>query len=117
MITFEQIAKVLEQGSCPEIDFKIKGSAKFDHCWMGKMWKAEEKRDIYWYGLTGDGKNAYEYAAFEEMAEAKVFDGRSLREVWDDIELFSIDMSDPEEMIGYYSGEISVPVIMTDVTD
>ena len=106
MISFDQIAQLFSLDTkrrfCVEIQFMLTGNDKFDYCWMGKMWSREEQRDVYWYGLTADGKNAYDYTTFEEMAAAPVFDGLSLKEVWDRVIIETIDDCDPEERLRDY---------------
>ena len=86
MIQYAQIEKLFTFDSkrkfCVEIQFKLRGNPKFDYCWMGKMWSREEQRDVHWYGLTPDGQNAYDYATFDELANDTVFDGLSLKDVW-----------------------------------
>lgn len=116
MISFEQIEKLFafntKQKFCVEILFQVHGIAKFDYCWMGKTWSREEKKDVYWYGLTSDGQNAYDYTSFEEMANDAVFDGRSLKDIWDQIEIEEIDGCDPEERLKDYIGEKTSRLMM-----
>lgn len=106
MITFAQISELFcfdtRKRFCVEIQFMLGENEKFDYCWMGKLWSREEQRDVFWYGLTPDGENAYDYATFEEMAAAPVFDGFSLKEVWDQVVIESIDGCDPEERLRDY---------------
>ena len=109
MITFEQITKLFsfdtKKKYCVEIQFMLDESKKFDYCWMGKMWDTKEEKDIYWYGLTADGTNAYDYVSFHDMATAPVFDGRSLIDVWDQIVIEEIDDCDPIERLLDYIGD------------
>lgn len=111
MIQYEQIEKLFSFNTkkqfCVEIQFMLKGNPKYDHCWMGKMWSTEKGRDMLWYGLTADGKNAYEYSIFEELAVAPVFDGLSLKNVWSQIVIEEIDGCDPQERLEYYIGNKS----------
>ena len=60
------------------------------------------KQDVFWYGLTPDGKNAYDYPTFEEFVTFKIFDGKSLLEIWDAVLIESIDGCDPTEIIEIY---------------
>ena len=109
MITFEQITKLFtfntKKKFCVEIQFMLLNSQKYDYCWMGKMWTRDEQKDIFWYGLTPDGKNAFDYPSFEEMANAPVFDGLSLKDVWDHIVIEEIDGCDPQERLEDYIGD------------
>ena len=106
MITFNQIKQLMKNKTqdnyCIEILFSVRESSKFDCCWMGKIHDNKLLHDIYWFGLTPDGKNAYEYKTFDEMVSAKVFDGSSFSDIWDNIEISEIDGCDPSErlMIG-----------------
>jgi len=56
----------------------------------------------YWFGLTQDGNNAYDFLTFDEFANAKVFDGRSLVEVWENVTLLEINACDASEMLKLY---------------
>ena len=85
-----------------EILFSVKESKKFDYCWMGKMPDKKTKKDVFWYGLTTDGDNAYDYPTFEEFSSAEVFDGKSLLEIWDNIVIEEINGCDPMEMVDMY---------------
>ena len=97
METFGRLAALFASGKhCGEIAFRLTDSETFTLCWMGKLYSADEQRDVYWYGLTEDGQNAYEYATFAELADAPVFDGKSLKDVWDDVVVLEIDGCAPE---------------------
>ena len=106
MITFDQIKQLLsldiEGKYCFEIQFAVNGSEKFNFCWMGKLPDSKTAADVYWYGLTEDDENAYDFATFDEFANAKVFDGKSLLDVWKDVRVKSINSCDPLEMIELY---------------
>ena len=109
MITFNQIKQLFAfetQGKyCVEILFSVNGITRFDSCWMGKMPDKVTAKDVYWFGLTTDGKNAFDYPTFEEFSNAKVFDGKSLVEIWDTVTVEEIDGCDPTERLRHYIGE------------
>lgn len=107
MISFEDITKLfsfdLKGKYCIEIEFLVKGDPQYQSCWMGKMPNNTDKeKDLYWYGLVQDGSEAYDYDNFQEFSSEPVFKGKSLKEVWVDIKLLTIDGSDPEERIQNY---------------
>lgn len=109
MINFAQIKQLFaletEGKYCVEILFSVRESKKFESCWMGKLYDKKIGRDVYWFGLTADGKNAFDYATFEELSNAEVFDGRSLFEIWDTVTVKEIDGCDPAERLSNYIGE------------
>ena len=109
MIQFEQMKQLFtfdtKKKFCVEIQFMLQGSTKFDYCWMGKMWSRDEQKDVFWYGLTPDGKNAFDYPSFEEMSQAPVFGGLSLKEAWDQVIVEEIDGCDPLERLQCYLGD------------
>lgn len=109
MITFDQITRLFtfdtKKKLCVEIQFMLQNNQKYDYCWMGKMWSREKKKDVFWYGLTPDGKNAFDYSSFDEMANAPVFDGLSLKDVWNQIVIEEIDGCDPQERLEDYIGD------------
>ncbi len=106
MISYSDITKLfskdLEGKSCIEIEFLVKGYQKYQHCWMGKTPDKATKKDSYWYGLVPDGSEAYDYDNFQDFASAPIFDGKSLKEVWKEVEVLSIDGCAPEDRLSIY---------------
>ncbi len=107
MITFGQIEKLFSQNLngrlCIEIDFTVRGFLNYKYCWMGKMPDQSDKnKELYWFGLAEDGSKAHDFDNFFTFSTAPIFDGKSLKDVWDNVELFSIDGCDPEERIQAY---------------
>lgn len=118
MISFENFAKMfsvdLQNRMCIEIEFSV--GENYQNCWMGKMPEQKKTKqiilplftpktpshDIYWFGLASDGTASYDYDNFADFSSAPVFDGKSLKEIWINIELLSIDGCDPEERIQFY---------------
>lgn len=105
MISFNDISRLfsvdLEGKFCIEIEFFVKDIPKYQSCWMGKS-SDETNKEEYWFGLVPDGTEAYSFKTFKEFVSAPVFDGKSLKEIWDNVELWSLDGCDPEERIHAY---------------
>lgn len=104
MITFDDISKYfaldLKRKYCTEIEFRVAGLPAYQYCWMGKMPDpSDETKDVYWFGLFPDGSKAYDYDNFFDFSNAPVFEGKSLKEVWDRVELYSVDGLEPEPRI------------------
>ena len=104
MISFQTITELfssdLEGRFCVEIQFLLKGSPRYQSCWMGKMPNREHReKEVYWYGLVSDGSEAYDYDNFRAFSTAPVFAGESLREIWGNITLVSINGCDPKEYL------------------
>ena len=85
-----------------EIEFRINNSSMYQNSWLGKMVDKGTKKEIYWFGLTKDGLQAYEYDTFEQFSNAKVFCNKSIKEIWDLVSLFSIDGCDIQERLSFY---------------
>ena len=104
MIPFEAITKLFSfdlQGKyCIEIEFSINGFPKYQSCWMGKM--PDKGKDLYWYGLVSDGSEAFDYDNFQDFSGAPVFCGKSLKEIWNEVKVLSIDGCNPEERLQAY---------------
>ena len=67
---------------------------------MGKIPdKFEKRKEVYRFGLTPDGSKIYDYDNYSDFSNALVFDGKSLKEVWDSVELLSVDGLEPETRI------------------
>ena len=94
---------ILNEDQCVEIEFCVDESDIYTNCWMGKMKKKGGAEYLYWYGLTEDGLHAYDYNTLECFIEARVFDGKSIKEIWDSVTILSIDSSDVDERLEYYT--------------
>ena len=110
-MTFELFQKLMSIDTtgrfCVEIQFSVKGNEKYNYSWMGKMPDRKTKQDVFWYGLTSDGKNEYDYQTFEEFSSASIFDGKSLLEIWNNIVIEEINGCDPMVMVDLYlSGKV-----------
>lgn len=68
------------------------------------MLNKKTNKAIYWFGLTEDGSQAYDFDSFEEFINAKVFLGKNIREIWNSISLISIDASDVQDRLLFYLG-------------
>ena len=107
MISFKDFTKLfsfdLEGKLCIEIEFSVKGYPKYQSCWMGKLPdKKNNDKELYWFGLVADGTEEYGYDNFIDFSSAPVFGGKSLKEVWEQIDLLSIDGCDPKERFSTY---------------
>ena len=106
MITFDQFKQCMNYESqisyCIEVLFSVGDIEKYNLCWMGKIFDPKLNTNEYWYGLTSDGSNAYDYDNFDTFINSEVFEGRSLREIWDDVNIIEIDGCDPEDRIEFY---------------
>ncbi|BBF43780.1 hypothetical protein lbkm_2468 [Lachnospiraceae bacterium KM106-2] len=90
-----------------EIAFYLEGDAQYSECWMGKMPNSEKPdQEIFWYGLVEDGTQSYNYSTAEELLQAKVFYGKDLLGILEQINWYSLDASNFEEMWNYYQGNI-----------
>ncbi len=81
--------KLIEGNNIYENNFYIEGSDKYDDCWIGFSENGDRKS--YWFGLNSGEENAYEYKTADEILNAKVFDGKSMHELWDKVYFCSIN--------------------------
>ena len=100
MISYDDVINLfsgnLEGKRCIEIEFCVRKHPRYRSCWMGKTPDRENKdKEVYWFGLMPDGSEAYDYESFRDFCSAPVFDGKSLEEIFEKIEIFSIDGCDP----------------------
>ena len=107
MISFSDITKLfafdLEKKACIEIEFLINGYPGYQSCWMGKTSdRINHEKDMYWFGLASDGSKPYDYDNFWDFSSSPVFDGKSLKQVWNDVTILSIDGCDPENRLKSY---------------
>lgn len=90
-ISFEGLKKIfaldlkkLEGGI--EIEFSL---GEHDGLWIGKTKDEVSGEDNFWLS-AGSGERC-DFTTFQEMVEAKLFDGKNLKSVWADATLTSID--------------------------
>jgi hypothetical protein len=88
--------------SCIEVKFCVDMSDIYKKSWLGKMLDKDSHEPIYWYGLVEDGSQAYDYKSFEQFSDAKVFNGKSIKEIWDSISILGIDACDVEDRLPFY---------------
>jgi hypothetical protein len=92
----------VSRNACIEINFSIDGDKTYSGCWLGKMIDREAQKELYWFGLTRDGSQAYNYDNLDDLLNAQVFEGMSLKQLWSKVTLFSIDTSDVMERLAVY---------------
>lgn len=97
---------VLKNNSCIEMNFSIKDNIEYKNCWIGKM-PDDNKfgKEVYWFGLVEDGSQGYEYNTLDALITAKVFNGKSLSEIFNKIIWSTLDGSSFEERLSYYINE------------
>ncbi|MCL2617081.1 MAG: hypothetical protein FWD96_05495 [Defluviitaleaceae bacterium] len=91
-IAFEDFERIMTQyhatkQGCIEVYFCVDDSFVYNSSWLGKQLDQDTEKAIYWFGLIEDGSQAYDFDSFEEFANAKVFSGKSLKEIWESISL------------------------------
>ena len=85
-----------------EVSFCVDNSEEYQNAWLGKMMDSETEQEVFWYGLTPDGSQAYDFATFDDFVNAKVFQGKSIKEIWGSISIFGLGGAPPEEMLPLY---------------
>lgn len=109
-IKLEDLIKILsfdvvKYKSCIEINFCINDDNEYKDCWIGKMpGRDNSSKEIYWYGLVSDNSQAYEYDELKNILGAKVINGKSICDVIERVNWYSLDGGSIEEMLPYYIG-------------
>ncbi len=108
-ISFEAFEKmmlydVVKNHACIEVEFSVDGDPAYDGCYLGKTVDKATHQCAYWYGLAEDGSQAYDYDNPEAFVNAKVFHGRSIKQLWSRISIFSIDACPVEERLPFFLG-------------
>ena len=76
--------------------FYIEDNDKYDDCRIGFN---DDYDKPYWFGLTPDGNNAYKFKTADEILSAKVFDGKSLKDLWSRVYFYSLNGMDPKDWV------------------
>ena len=93
-VSFEDLRKIFalelkELEESIDIEFSL---GKHDGLWIGKTEDTISGVDIFW--VSADTGERCDFTTFQEMAEAKMFDGKSLKSVWGDVTLTFISDHD-----------------------
>ena len=109
-ISFENFERVMTYNfnknkkwePCIEVYFSVDGDMDYQDSWLGKLIDRDTKKSVYWFGLVEDGSEAYDFDSFEEFSNAKVFKGKSIKEIWDSITIDALSGGEVEEMLPFY---------------
>ena len=97
---------VTKNQACIEIEFCVDICDAYQTSWLGKMVDSNTKKTVYWFGLTEDGSQAYDFNSFEQFVNAKIFhDRKSIKEIWNSVSLLSIDACETQERLSFYLGD------------
>ena len=108
-ITFGNFTSVMfsditERTDGIEIWFCVDDNQDYYSCWLGKMIDKQTNSVCYWFGLVEDGSQAYDFDSFEQFVNANVFNGKSIKDIWDSVSLLSIDACDVQQRLPFYLG-------------
>ena len=108
-ITLEQFEKMMEfdvvkNHCCVEVEFYVDDSLEYNSCCLGKTIDRRTKEAVYWYGLVPDGSQAYDYDSLCDFVSAPIFNGKSIKEIWSLITIYSIDGCVPDDRLKVYWG-------------
>lgn len=101
---FEQLLKYDAAGecSCTEVFFHIDDDLEYTSCWLGKMSGKNADEPVYWYGLSQDGSQAYDFNSLNDFINAPVFHGETIKNKWNFVTLSSIDGCSVTERLRHY---------------
>ena len=88
-----------------EVEFYVDDCTEYNDANLGKCVNKDTNGVSYWFGLTEDGLQAYDFNSFEEFVSAKVFKGKSLKDIWNSVSLHTLDACDVEEILPFYFDE------------
>ena len=76
-----------------------------DEFWMGKTEREESDEQVIW--IKADDVPYQEFMSFEELIQAKLIRGKSLREVWDELVFLSVEGESPSSYYERVCGDES----------
>ena len=115
-ILFEHFEKMMSfdvaaHSACIEVEFRVDDSPVYNACWLGKTFDRMTRQAVYWYGLVPDGSQAYDCDSLHEFVDMPVFNGKSIKDIWDSIAIFSIDNCDVDSRLAQYIGSAPMHVM------
>lgn len=108
-ISFEEFYKAMSYDLpnnqiCIEIEFCVDNFQEYQCSWLGKTQGSKDGKAIYWFGLAEDGSQAYDFESFEGFSNARVFYGKSLKDIWKLVSVLSIDACGVKKRLPFYLG-------------
>ena len=93
-ITFEDLERIFaldlkELEESIDIEFSL---GEHDGYWIGKTETDDSDAEVFWCSMDAGPRR--DFATFQKLAAAKLFDGQSLEAVWDDVTLTFINDHD-----------------------
>ena len=109
---FEQMMSydVVKNNACIEIEFFLDDFSEYGSCWLGKTINEETHQAVYWYGLTPDGSQSYDFDSLHDFVSAPIFHDKSIKERWDSITLIAIDGCSIDWRLAHYLGSEPGPI-------
>lgn len=95
---FEKFYEIFKKYGFCECSARInKGLNKFQNIWFGVMQNPNKSNELtYWFG-SEENNSSCNFSTLDDFVNAQIFDGKSLKEIWDSVELTSLDGLDPNE--------------------
>ncbi len=94
---FERFYEIFEKYGFSESAFRLKNSKKFQYVWFGVTQNPHNDNElVYWFGSEEDNLSC-EFSSLDDFVNAKIFDGKSLKEIWNNTEIIALDCISPKE--------------------
>lgn len=96
---FEKFYEIFEKYGFAESVLRVKNSKKFQYVWFGASQNPHKDNELlYQFGSKEDNISC-SFSSLDDFVNAKIFDGKSLKEIWDNVEIIALDCVSPEEYI------------------
>lgn len=92
VVDFDLFLHELETDPMGEVCFSIEGDPVYTCCWLGGPCGSISD---YWFGLVEDCSESYRYPTAQELVDAPVFRGKSLRQLWELVRIEDLDGVEP----------------------
>lgn len=94
---FQKFYEIFEKYGFSESVLRVKNSKKFQYVWFGVTQNPHKDNELlYWFESEEDNLSC-DFSSLDDFVNAKIFDGNSLKEIWDNIEIIALDCISPEE--------------------
>ena len=107
-MTYEELKKVLATDLHGvfriEIEFSIKEDPLYRHCSLGKIPYCDG--ELYWCRVNNEEISAFNFRDFHSLSTFPIANLQTLEELWDRIEIHSIDGFPPQQRLPAYLNEL-----------
>lgn len=96
---FEKFYELFKKYGFSDSMLRVKNNKKYQNVSFGVLPNPKNNNELLYYFDSKDDNLSYDFSSLDDFVNAKIFDGNSLKEIWDNVEIITLDCISPDEYI------------------